>query len=432
MLRYRLLLVLTITALSCRSTVPSEGAQASSTGAPPGSAIETSATTRTHGQNSRSAGQDPAAMAKPVERSAANAGPPEAPAPGTHRKETQPALDAFALAYKSEIEKKLKRPVRLTLDAPLQLAVRKAVEATKKIAGAVVVSVATGAILAAYATPNRDGSDPLREALVPGCTFKGVLGVIALSEGAIDKSSEHVCTGSFKAQGHTFRDFNSHGPLNVQKALATSCDNFFQAAGVELDLDTFNHHAATYFGIGEPTGLEFTDSATGLGTLPDAAWYKAQQRSPSVKDTLDVMTGHGDLRATPFQLARAYAALASGSLKPLHLVEGTAGRPAPNAGLRLPYSTEHLETIREGLSFTVSKKFGTAKNARIKELSFAGKTGSVREKGQVLGLFAAFAPVATPEIALVTLVRGPRRATFGAVPLAQEVLMGWLNTQKAP
>jgi cell division protein FtsI/penicillin-binding protein 2 len=349
-----------------------------------------------------------------------NLGSPPAVSP--RPRPTAPALDAFALGYQAEIERSVGRKVALTLEPRLQAIVRAAVEATGKRAAAVVVDVHSGAVLAAYSNDLVGDADLLRTSLIPGCTFKAIFGVVLLETSAIEASSAHECEGEFTARGHTFRGFKAHGPLTLQSALATSCDNFFQAVGLDVELDTLARHARRGFGFGEATGVEVAEADR--GTVPTTAWYAERGRRASIKDKLDVMTGHADFRATPFQMVRAFAAIASGELVPLHLVRDSNSKASP-----LPYRAEHLETVREGLAFSVSRWFGTASRSRIDDLPFAGKTGSVREEGRVLGMFAGYAPVDSPRIALFTMVRGPRASMFGAVPLAREVLVGWRDNR---
>ena len=145
--------------------------------------------------------------------------------------------------------------VVLTIDRDLQTLAQKEL---KKVcdktdlynsAGAVVVQdVNTGAVLASASYPTFDLADyydkyeqlatnrrrPLwsRFALgtyAPGSTFKPMMAVASLEEGAITRSTIFNCGGLFRYYDQTFQCLykNAHGGENVETALRDSCNIFF-------------------------------------------------------------------------------------------------------------------------------------------------------------------------------------------------------------
>ncbi len=53
----------------------------------------------------------------------------------------------------------------------------------------------------------------------------------------IDKN--YNCTGSTKIDGYVLKDYSQkgHGPINLEEALAKSCNTYFAEKGVELGKD---------------------------------------------------------------------------------------------------------------------------------------------------------------------------------------------------
>ena len=167
--------------------------------------------------------------------------------------------------------------VVLTIDRDLQALAQKEL---KKVcdktdlynsAGAVVVQdVNTGAVLASASYPTFDLADyydkyeqlatnrrrPLwsRFALgtyAPGSTFKPMMAVASLEEGAITRSTIFNCGGLFRYYDQTFQclNKNAHGGENVETALRDSCNIFFYNCAKRLGITKMNEYASA-FGLG--------------------------------------------------------------------------------------------------------------------------------------------------------------------------------------
>lgn len=61
----------------------------------------------------------------------------------------------------------------------------------------------------------------------PGSVFKPVLAVAALETGKLDLNTTFVCNGSAQIGRKKFLCWNTHGPQNLIKAIAHSCNVFF-------------------------------------------------------------------------------------------------------------------------------------------------------------------------------------------------------------
>ena len=132
--------------------------------------------------------------------------------------------------------------LRLTLEAPWQLAARRALG--KRRGAIVVIDVRTGAIVAAVSSPSFDAqafrSDPasvearedgalfdraLRGRYPPASTWKILTAVRLLRSGQANRT--HQCTGSYRLGEHEVRCTGRHGRVDLATALRVSCNSYF-------------------------------------------------------------------------------------------------------------------------------------------------------------------------------------------------------------
>jgi len=195
--------------------------------------------------------------------------------------------------------------VELTIDLDLQRTLEEALDKViaeekkrnpKAGAGAaVVLDVKTGAILAMASKPDMDPNDfvnggyvkkqayyndahlkPLFNRAVqgtypPGSTFKPITALAALLSGAVKPQDTIYCSGRYLKPGG-LDCWQSHGRVNLERALAVSCNTYFQWAGEMAGIDMINK-VAEQFGLGAATG------AAGIlgeakGILPSPSWKR--------------------------------------------------------------------------------------------------------------------------------------------------------------
>jgi len=78
-----------------------------------------------------------------------------------------------------------------------------------------------------------------------------------------------------------------HGSLNLQQAIAHSCDVYFYQVGQKLGIQNIADYARL-FGMGKPLGVGLDHEASGL--IPDAAWKNKVLKSPWLPgETLSVV-----------------------------------------------------------------------------------------------------------------------------------------------
>jgi cell division protein FtsI/penicillin-binding protein 2 len=154
-------------------------------------------------------------------------------------------------------------------------------------------------------------------------------------------------------------------------ALAQSCNSFFYQSGLGMGAEGLAA-AMQRFGLAEPAP----------GNRHAACWQPRIRGARVARPRVDVSTivprraiGYG-CEASPLDVARAYAGLATGVLPTLSFVLGEA-RP----GVSLGAVDDALAVVRRGLVECV--RSGTARRiTTLRELEVAGKTGTAEVSGQ--------------------------------------------------
>jgi penicillin-binding protein 2 len=227
--------------------------------------------------------------------------------------------------------------------------------------------------------------------------------------------------------------------------LAGSCDVYFYELGKTLGVETLARYARL-FGLGRTTGLEIRGEVAGLVPTPE---WKMRTRGERWIDgeTISLSIGQGANLTTPIQLAVAYSVIANGGqvVEPRivlrretwdgEVVEETE----PVIRERDVIAQPILEMVTRGLQSVVMDPGGTGRRARVPGINVAGKSGTTQVVSLALvedmepeeipvkyrdhALFAAFAPVESPEIVVVAVAEhagGGGGAV--AAPMVQKVL----------
>lgn len=368
------------------------------------------------------------------------------------------------------------RDVALTIDAHLQeFASRRMGEES---AGAAVLDVRTGDVLALLSTPAFDPAaftfgmtqrewdelltDPRKPLLnkavsgqyPPGSAFKMLVALAALESGAVSARHRVYCSGGVDFGDRRFHCWKrgGHGNLSLPEAIAQSCDVYFYDLGIRAGIDRIAE-MATRFGLGETQDLGLGVERPGL--IPTRAWKLARTGEAwQAGETLITGIGQGFVLATPLQLATMAAMLANGGLRVrprLWLDDGEepladAGAPAdPVADPRsLGISDAAMAPVRDGLYRGVNAPTGTAYDARITMpgLEMAGKTGTSqvrsisaaeRDEGIIQthdrpwhqrdhAVFVGYAPIQDPRYSIAIVVEHGGGGAAVAAPIARDVL----------
>ena len=294
----------------------------------------------------------------------------------------------------------------------------------------------------------------LRGMYPPGSTIKPIMALAGLVHGVLEPEKTTYCRGFFRLPGssHRFRDWKTHGTVNLTSAIAQSCDVYFYELADKLGVDRISAFLRQ-FGLGEPTGIDIGGEKSGL--LPSREWKQRAFSRPQDQvwfpgETVIFGIGQGYLLATPIQLAHMAATIAARgkSYKPRLVIglrdpeTGVVRRiaPIPEKSIEIP-DPKQWETIIAGMVAVTNG--GTATRSALgAPYKIAGKTGTaqvftvaqterydeskVDERLRDHAWFIAFAPAEAPRIAVAVLVENGRSGSGTAAPIARQVLDAWL------
>ena len=268
----------------------------------------------------------------------------------------------------------------------------------------------------------------------PASVFKIIVAAAGLQEGSLTPMDRIYCNGEFNLGNWTFRDWKpgGHGHLDMNGAIAQSCDIFFYQAGLKVGGETMARYAQA-FGLGAPTGIDLGGERFGL--VPFTPSQRARlKRAWQAGDTVNMSIGQGQLLVTPLQIARMMAAVANGGIlwKPrlVQRVEQADGSVAYSASAKMTDRVELSPVVcaflRHALASVV--KDGTGALARVPGVDIAGKTGTAQtiaksdaSKGQDHAWFASFAPADDPQYVVVVLVERGGKGGQVAAPIARQI-----------
>lgn len=369
------------------------------------------------------------------------------------------------------------RDMQLTIDHGLQNYAQ--ARLAGESAGCVVMDVETGDLLAMASAPSFDPNlfvrgisskdyGELREnkyrplfnktvqgTYPPGSTFKVMTGLAALQAGVIGPKETVYCPGHMTVGGRRFHCWKrgGHGWMNLDDALAQSCDVYFYEAAQRVGIDPLAE-LCHEFGLGERHDLPISAVAEGL--IPSTKW-KARIRDEAWQpgDTLNSSIGQGFVLTSPLQLAVMTARLASGRAVQPRLVKSIDGVEVPIAEApRLNVSEAHMDLVRHGMWSVSNGRRGTARRSRIvtEGVEMAGKTGTSqvrnitaaeRARGVTRndqlpwerrdhGLFICYAPYDNPKYAVATIVEHGSGGSTAAAPPSRDILLYALHGDVPP
>ena len=359
--------------------------------------------------------------------------------------------------------------VILTIDADLQKTAWNAFDG--RAGAAVALDPRDGSVLAMVSSPSFDPNlfnsgisgeqwqkllknplNPLTNRAIsgqypPGSTYKLIVAAAALEEGIITPNTKFFCDGSFDSGNRTFRCWQKkgHGHVSLHRAVVESCDVYFYNLGRLLGVDRIAHYARL-FGLGNITGIDLPNEKGGL--IPTKQWKLSKLKEPwQVGETISISIGQGFDLVTPLQLACAYSTMANGGIlwkprivKSIETADGLIYKEfAPEKKEEAPISEETFSLLNRALWGVVNEPAGTGKAARRPGADVCGKTGTA----QVIGLpenekarrekkigvlqrdhalFACFAPLHNPEIAIAVIVENAGHGGSVAAPIARKIL----------
>ncbi len=382
--------------------------------------------------------------------------------------------------------------VQLWLDYGLQEKLRQVMATQLKSLGlergaAVALNPKTGGVLAMVSFPDYDNNvfasgdsqavqelfsdnrNPLFNRVISGkyltgSTIKPFEAAAALQEKLIGAETNIYCQGKLVVQNrynpdivYIFNDNHVHGLTDMRKAIAESCNVYFQSIGggygsqeglgptrIKKYLDMFGWESLTNIDLpGEVAGF-----------VPDQEWKKqrfagTQDSAWGDGDTYNLAIGQGFVGITPIEVAAAYAVIANGGTlyQPqmvMNVVDSRKSLVEAKAPIVLNQGfidPEYLQVVREGMRHAVngvSAPLASSLSLNSLPVQVAAKTGSAQlrkasdGKDLLNAWVAAFAPYDDPQIVLVAMAEDVHEGTVAVLPVAKEVLGWYFGTKDQP
>ena len=330
--------------------------------------------------------------------------------------------------------------VVLTIDKNIQQITEDALDASgAECAAAVVIEIESGAIRACVSRPlfNQNNiADSLNDPNSPlinraflsfsvGSVFKPVVAAAALKSG-ISSGFEYNCTGSVTYNGVTFNCHkqDGHGLLDMEGAVANSCNTYFIALALETGAKNIIETAKS-FGMGRET--VFADEMkTAAGYLP------AEDELDSKAAIANISFGQGALLATPVQICSAFSAIARGGvyIQP-YLVEGEVDGNGEftqirNYGERRQIISQETAKLLQGFLEKVVTE-GSGSRAASEIVVSAGKTATAQtgktENGEEIynAWFAGYFPADKPKYAVAIIKENGGEGALSCAPVFKEI-----------
>lgn len=330
--------------------------------------------------------------------------------------------------------------VQLSIDSRVQFlaysALSRQVEATKAIAGAVLVADATtGKIIALANVPTYDPNDRstvlfermrnrvLTDMFEPGSTMKPFAIAKGLDMGIVDPlTTIQTAPGKLTIGDRTIGDTHNYGLLTVAQVVAKSSNIGTAKIALEIPPATL-YDTYSELGFGRAPNIGFPGASSGR-MRPAKTWRPIEQATMSY--------GYG-ISVSLTQLVRAYTALArNGDVIDLTLFKRPEGTEVKGTQVFKPETARRMrammmDTVRRG---------GTASNVKVDGYTVAGKTGTALKAKNgaytkdVVASFVGIVPATQPRFIIAVMVDEPKNGRYGgrvAAPVFNEVAEGALR-----
>ncbi|WP_291953302.1 penicillin-binding protein 2 [Campylobacter sp.] len=386
-------------------------------------------------------------------------------------------------ALNKEIEElSYKKPsssnIVLSIDLDLQEYLAKIFEG---LAGAaIVMDVKTGSILAAGSFPeydlnpfvvgitqeewsrlSNDLNHPFTNKLInglypPGSVVKMGTALAFLNSQKINEHHKFLCDNNFELGGRKFRCWKStgHGYVDMNGAIRESCDVYFYKGALEVGIDFIS---ATFerMGFGSKTGIDLPNEF--IGTVPSKLWKQQKYNQPWYQgETLNTSIGQGDFLATPMQVAKFTAMIATSKSITPHFLKSIDDNTTKinfdnNESVFSTFELAKLPLLRRSMYEVANEEGGTTSRYLKKSLvTIAAKTGTAqvvgisqsekkRIKEEDLEYFlrshawiTSYAPYENPQYVVVVLIEHGKSGSSTGGPILLKIYqklieLGYIN-----
>ncbi|MBB6178626.1 peptidoglycan D,D-transpeptidase FtsI family protein [Pseudorhizobium flavum] len=329
-------------------------------------------------------------------------------------------------------------PVRLSIDLRVQSIVREVIYSSIDKyqavgAGAVVLDVHTGEVIAMASAPDYDPNTPAAGAeegwlnrmsngtFEMGSTFKAFTTAMALDSGKVKMTDSFDARFPIRIGGFTIKDFHGKGRMLTVPEVFQYSSNIGTAKMADVVGIEGHKEFLTRLGLLTRTQTE----------LPEVA-MPSQPREWKKIHSVTISFGHG-VSTTPLQTAVAVAALVNGGkLIPPTFLPRTRDEADLVAQRVMKESTS--EDMRFLFDWNATK--GSGKRALVEGFNVGGKTGTAEKvvngrysNEKNFNVFIAAFPIHEPQYAVLTFIDEPktgegggRTAGLNAAPMVQDII----------
>jgi len=345
----------------------------------------------------------------------------------------------------------------LTIDSNLQQYCRNILQDKK---GSILVSnVDTGEILSMVSSPSydlsvyrgetlqtewdsllRDQDNPLLNRSIGGLYPAGsklkLITVIKLVEDSLlDPSDDLLCTGIYSPPGSTseFRCWNEngHGLVDMNKAIAQSCNIYFYETVQLVTLKDWTD-TAKKFGFNTLTEIDLPNEKDGL--IPDKEFYINNYGRWGWSERgvlLNLTLGQGDILITPVQALRFINHIASrGNTAKLRL---NMSKEVSYYN-KITYEDKIWNHIWDGMFDVVNASQGSGWRAQINDsdIKLLGKTSTAENPhGEPHAWFIGFFEMENTTYSIVVMVENGGGGGAIASPIAGDIVSYYINSLKS-
>lgn len=279
-----------------------------------------------------------------------------------------------------------------------------------------------------------------------GSIIKPLLASAALEEKIIDPEKQIFCPGFIEVGKKNFRfnDWRSHGPINLRKAIAESCNFYFWTIGGGYENQqglgpTRIKKYLELFNWGNKTGIDLPNEQQGF--VPSPEWKKNfKNQDWQLGDTYNISIGQGDMSITPLQVVTSFGAIANNGklMKPV-VVQKIVDRNKnlikeikPEIIRENFINQENLQVVKEGMQLAVTSPRGSGHILNSLPVSSALKTGTaqISQKKHYHNWITVFAPYEDPEIVLTIMIENIKIMRIPALSAAKEILEWYFTKNK--
>lgn len=321
-------------------------------------------------------------------------------------------LQASGLAIAKDL-----KPVRLSIDLRVQHIVHDEIKLAMEryhaiAAGAVVLNVKTGEVLAMASVPDYDPNNPYNAhekdrlnrmsagLYEMGSTFKSFTTAMALDSGKVTMESKFDASRPIRIGSQTINDFHGKGRVLTVPEVFIYSSNIGSAK--EADVVGIEGHREFLHRLGILERMQ-TELPEVAGPVEPKVWKKVH--------SITVAFGHG-VSTTPLQTAVGCAALMNGGylMEPTFLARSKEEAMATAKKVIADQTSADMRYL-----YALNAEKGSGKNARVSGYRVGGKTGTAekvvngRYSSSVrFNAFVASFPMDDPQYIVLTIIDEPK------------------------